>query len=107
MILATKRIWQARYNKARNRAAELEDALDALVQSGGRKTISFDSGEGKQTTTYESPIVMQDFLERQYKIMETAITKLSAGGGLVNINMRRQNYIEPVWTKTLGGWNVR
>lgn len=107
MNILRKKMLQAKFNKARERASVLEDALDELALTGGRKSISFDSGEGKQATTYNDPNVMQKWLEMQYSIMESCLRKLEAGGGVVNMNMRRTNYIQPNWYRSTDGeWYI-
>lgn len=99
-----KSIYAERYCKALARAREIETALDTIAESGGRKSISFDSGEGKQVTQFESPIVMQKWLEQQYQVMENMIRKMQPGGGLVNLNMRRHNYLNVSWRMSGGVW---
>jgi hypothetical protein len=66
-------------------AAYLESLTNAEIQ-----TFTFDSGEGKQSTTRRKPGELADAINR----LESEINRLRrrlTGGGIVNMNLRRRS----------------
>jgi len=80
-----------RYEKLSERAAELETVVTEMA-TNPRKSISLDTAEGKQSTTYQDPKVLEEWLSKIYDKMEHIARRLG-GGTLVNLNMRRSKYL--------------
>lgn len=88
------------YNRYVRRIESLEAALLILddtyikaITSGNIESYSFDSGAGKQSTTYRNPEEIRQQISKLEKDLEWNYRKISQGGGLVNFNLRRKTYI--------------
>lgn len=68
-------------------AAANEAYLKAL-QSGDTESYSFDSKEGKQSTTLRSPTVLAKTISQLEAELNRLYRRIE-GGGVVNMNLRR------------------
>lgn len=88
--MTQRQVLITRYESLSTRAAQLEESLDSLA-ANPRKSISLDTSEGKQSTTYHDPVMIQNWLDKIYDKMEYIARRLG-GGTLVSLNMRRDKY---------------
>lgn len=71
---------------------KLDTAFENAMLTGEVKSYTFDSGEGRQTTSYRSLQELQDAMDFLDSRIDWYMRKASSGGGLVSVNQRRKSY---------------
>ena len=79
---------QARLIKKREQYLALEIIIDKAIASGNLNKIEFDSGEGKEESSYRSLVSLQQYQRTLEQDIENLENRLQCKG-LVNLNLTR------------------
>lgn len=81
-------ILQAQLVKLREQYTSLQDTIDKAITKGHLSNIEFDSGEGKQKSSYRSLNELQKYEKELEQRIESLENRLQCKG-LINLNLSR------------------